>query len=125
MSPHRSASFFLSPLLNKTPSPSSFPIFTRHAILGLTKCTQLDGRAFSIACSQIDIGNAVTSLGGVGRAKKQASGHDLVEPGMPVDDVARAVVFMASQSLTTNVANMTIMCVKRPLPFHPRQKRAS
>lgn len=36
---------------------------SKHAISGLTKCTQLDGRQFNIACSQIDIGNATTALG--------------------------------------------------------------
>lgn len=42
---------------------------SKHAILGLTKCTQLDGRAFNIACSQIDIGNAVTALGNTSKPK--------------------------------------------------------
>ena len=36
---------------------------TKHAITGLTKSTALDGRAFDIACGQIDIGNAATDMG--------------------------------------------------------------
>ena len=35
---------------------------TKHAITGLTKSTALDGRAYDIACGQIDIGNAVSPL---------------------------------------------------------------
>ena len=35
---------------------------TKHAITGLTKSTSLDGRAYDIACGQIDIGNAVTPM---------------------------------------------------------------
>src|ERR1700736_2436204 len=33
---------------------------TKHAVTGLTKQTALDGRAYDIACGQIDIGNAAT-----------------------------------------------------------------
>src|SRR5690606_36548295 len=35
---------------------------TKHAITGLTKAISLDGRAFNIACGQIDIGNAATDM---------------------------------------------------------------
>ena len=35
---------------------------TKHAITGLTKATALDGRAYDIACGQIDIGNAATDM---------------------------------------------------------------
>ncbi|CDZ98581.1 Reductases with broad range of substrate specificities [Phaffia rhodozyma] len=97
------------------PRPDSAPYtMSKHAILGLTKCTQLDGRPFNIACSQIDIGNAVTSLGNTNAPKIQASGHQLVEPAFPVDQVANAVVYMASLPLGTNVANMTIMATNMP-----------
>ena len=44
---------------------------TKHAITGLTKSIALDGRAFDIACGQIDIGNALTEMAfkhDVGRA---------------------------------------------------------
>ena len=37
---------------------------TKHAITGLTKSTSLDGRAYDIACGQIDIGNAATEMAG-------------------------------------------------------------
>ena len=35
---------------------------TKHAITGLTQSTALDGRAYDIACGQIDIGNAATEM---------------------------------------------------------------
>ena len=35
---------------------------TKHAVTGLTKSTSLEGRAYNIACGQIDIGNAQTDL---------------------------------------------------------------
>ena len=35
---------------------------TKHGVSGLTKTLTLDGRAFDIACGQIDIGNARTEL---------------------------------------------------------------
>ena len=45
------------------PRPFSAPYTaTKHAITGLTKSTALDGRAFDIACGQIDIGNAATEM---------------------------------------------------------------
>src|SRR5947208_10551037 len=45
------------------PRPNSAPYTaTKHAITGLTKSLALDGRQFNIACGQIDIGNAATSL---------------------------------------------------------------
>ncbi|KAL7413109.1 short-chain dehydrogenase/reductase SDR [Mrakia frigida] len=97
------------PRMNSAPYTMS-----KHAITGLTKCTQLDGRAFNIACSQIDIGNATTALGDTSAPKAQPSGHDLVEASFPVSDVADAVVYMSGLPLTTNVATMTIMATTMP-----------
>ncbi|HQZ45452.1 MAG TPA: SDR family oxidoreductase, partial [Usitatibacteraceae bacterium] len=88
---------------------------TKHAITGLTKCISLDGRPFDIACGQIDIGNAATEM--TERMTKgivQASGQVAVEPRMDVEDVAKAVVFMAGLSLDSNVQFMTIMATKMP-----------
>ena len=43
------------------PRPGSAPYTaSKHAVTGLTKSIALDGRAFNIACGQIDIGNAAT-----------------------------------------------------------------
>ena len=88
---------------------------TKHAITGLTKSTALDGRAFDIACGQIDIGNAETPL--TARMKDgvpQASGAVAAEPTMDVEHVARAVVYMASLPLDANVLFMTVMATKMP-----------
>jgi NAD(P)-dependent dehydrogenase (short-subunit alcohol dehydrogenase family) len=98
------------------PRPNSAPYTaTKHAITGLTKSTALDGRAFDIACGQIDIGNAETPMtarmaGGV----PQANGTLVPEPVMDVDAVAKAVLYMASLPLDTNVLNLTVMATKMP-----------
>jgi NAD(P)-dependent dehydrogenase (short-subunit alcohol dehydrogenase family) len=98
------------------PRPNSSPYTsTKHAITGLTKAANLDGRKYNIAVGQIDIGNAASNMtarmaGGVLQA-------DLVmkpEPTMDVQDVAKAVVYMASLSLDSNVLNMTVMATKMP-----------
>ena len=99
------------------PRPNSAPYTaTKHAITGFTKSTSLDGRKYDIACGQIDIGNAATDMtssmtGGV----PQADGSVKPEPRMDVQDVARAVVFMASLPLDSNVLTMTVMATKMPL----------
>lgn len=88
---------------------------TKHAISGLTKTTQLDGRKFNIACSQIDVGNAATELGSAaGQGALQADGSVRSEPLIDPAEVARAVLYMASLPLEANVANMTIMATKMP-----------
>jgi NAD(P)-dependent dehydrogenase (short-subunit alcohol dehydrogenase family) len=88
---------------------------TKHAITGLTKSTSLDGRKYDIACGQIDIGNALTPLASrMTRGVPQANGEVAVEPTMDVEDVAKALVYMASLSLDTNVQFMTVMATKMP-----------
>jgi NAD(P)-dependent dehydrogenase (short-subunit alcohol dehydrogenase family) len=98
------------------PRPNSVPYAaTKHAITGLTKATALDGRAFDIACGQIDIGNAATDMarrfaGGV----LQANGQTAPEPLLDVDHVVRAVLYMASLPLDANVPFITVMATKMP-----------
>jgi len=88
---------------------------TKHAITGLTKSTSLDGRKYDIACGQIDIGNALTALAAcMTRGVPQANGETMVEPTMAVEDVAKAVVYMAGLSLESNVQFMTVMATKMP-----------
>ena len=88
---------------------------TKHAITGLTKSTALDGRAFDIACGQIDIGNAATPMTArFGAGVLQASGEILPEPTFNVEHVVRAVVYMASLPLDANVPFMTVMATKMP-----------
>jgi NAD(P)-dependent dehydrogenase (short-subunit alcohol dehydrogenase family) len=88
---------------------------TKHAISGLTKSLSLDGRAFDIACGQIDIGNAATDLTARWEdGTPQPDGSLRVEPKMDVRDVGRAVAFMASLPLDANVQTMTVMATKMP-----------
>jgi NAD(P)-dependent dehydrogenase (short-subunit alcohol dehydrogenase family) len=89
---------------------------TKHAITGLTKSTSLDGRAYDIACGQIDIGNAVTEMtAAMAQGVPQADGSVRPEPRMDVADVAAAVLYMAELPLTANVATMTVMATAMPL----------
>jgi NAD(P)-dependent dehydrogenase (short-subunit alcohol dehydrogenase family) len=98
------------------PRPNSAPYTsTKHAITGLTKATALDGRKYDIACGQIDIGNAATDM--TSRMTDGVLQADLSvksEPRMNVDDVAKAVVYMSSLSLDSNVLFMTVMATKMP-----------
>jgi NAD(P)-dependent dehydrogenase (short-subunit alcohol dehydrogenase family) len=88
---------------------------TKHAITGLTKSTSLDGRAHDIACGQIDIGNAATTLTeAMAAGVPQADGSVRPEPRIDVAEVARAVCYMASLPLDANVATMTVMATKMP-----------
>ena len=88
---------------------------TKHAITGLTKSTALDGRAFDIACGQIDIGNAATDMGnGAASGAAQADGTMRPEPLMGIAEVGRAVRYMADLPLDANVATMTVMATKMP-----------
>ncbi len=88
---------------------------SKHAITGLTRATSLDGRAFDIACGQIDIGNAATEMAGpMMTGTLQADGRIAVEPTMDVEDVARSVVFMASLPLDANVQFLTVTATKMP-----------
>jgi NAD(P)-dependent dehydrogenase (short-subunit alcohol dehydrogenase family) len=89
---------------------------TKHAVTGMTKATALDGRRHGIACGQIDIGNASTSMtAAMSEGVRQADGSVRPEPTMPVADVAAAVVLIAGMPLTSNVASMTVMATAMPL----------
>ncbi|MEL7255099.1 MAG: SDR family oxidoreductase [Pseudomonadota bacterium] len=81
---------------------------TKHAITGLTKTLSLDGRAFDIACGQIDIGNAATDL--VAGLKK----NDPELATMDVADAARSVLHMAELPTEANVQFMTVMATNMP-----------
>src|SRR5881396_1194464 len=88
---------------------------TKHAITGLTKATNLDGRAYDIAVGQIDIGNAATPMtdrmvDGV----LQPDGRKMPEPRMDAKAVGDAVAYMASLPLEANVLFMTVMASKMP-----------
>lgn len=88
---------------------------TKHAVTGLTKTLALDGRAFGIACGQVDIGNAATELtAGISAGVAQADGSVRPEPVMDVEHVADAVLYMAGLPLEANVPFMTVMATTMP-----------
>jgi len=99
-----------------TPRPNSAPYTaTKHGMTGLTKATALDGRPHDIACGQIDIGNALTAMTArMDAGVLQADGSSAPEPTMDVENVARAVVYMANLPLDANVLFMTVMATKMP-----------
>lgn len=86
---------------------------TKHGVSGLTKTLSLDGRAFDIACGQIDIGNARTDLVRNLEKARAAQGLDPL-PSMAVEDVARSVFHMASLPPEANVQSMMVMATKMP-----------
>jgi len=93
-----------------TPRPNSIAYTaTKHAVTGLTKSVALDGRAFDIACGQIDIGNARTEL-----ADRMPRSGPNVEPLMDVQHVGKAVVQMANLPPDANVLFMTLMATNMP-----------
>jgi NAD(P)-dependent dehydrogenase (short-subunit alcohol dehydrogenase family) len=89
---------------------------TKHAVSGITKTASLDGRKYNIAVGQIDIGNVASDMtlkmvGGV----PQADGTVKPEPRMPMDNVVRTFMMMASLPLDANILNVTVMA--SPMPF--------
>jgi NAD(P)-dependent dehydrogenase (short-subunit alcohol dehydrogenase family) len=98
------------------PRPLSAPYTaTKHAVTGLTRSTSLDGRAYNIACGQIDIGNAASDMSGwISSGALQANGTTMAEPMMDVAEVAQAVVYMAGLPLTANVQFITVMATAMP-----------
>jgi NAD(P)-dependent dehydrogenase (short-subunit alcohol dehydrogenase family) len=90
---------------------------TKHAMSGLTKSIELDGRAFGITCGQIDIGNTATDIMdtiGVGSGALQADGSRKVEPMFPVADAARAVLMMAGMPASASVGSVVITAAGMP-----------
>lgn len=99
-----------------TPRPRSAPYsITKHAITGLTKCLSLDGRAFNIACGQIDIGNVRTEMTvPMTKGMLQANGEYKAEPVFELQQVVDAVLYMASLPPEANVQFMTVMATNMP-----------
>ena len=98
------------------PRPFSAPYTsTKHAVTGLTRSASLDGREFDIAVGQVDIGNALTEMAmKMTKGIIQANGSIAVEATMDPEDVAKAIVYMASLPLSANVQFMTVMATKMP-----------
>ena len=98
------------------PRPNSAPYTaSKHGVTGLTKSISLDGRAYDIACGQIDIGNAETPM--TARFTKgtlQANGEIRPEPLLGISHVVDAVLFMAGLPLDANVQFLTVMATRMP-----------
>jgi NAD(P)-dependent dehydrogenase (short-subunit alcohol dehydrogenase family) len=99
-----------------TPRPNAVAYTaTKHAITGLTKAISLEGRAYNIACGQIDVGNAATALtADIAHGSLQADGSIAPEPRMNARHVADTVLAMADLPLEANVQFVTVMATKMP-----------
>jgi NAD(P)-dependent dehydrogenase (short-subunit alcohol dehydrogenase family) len=99
------------------PRPGTAPYtMSKHAVTGLTRTLALDGRRFSIACGQIDIGNALTHMASAfTEGVPQADGSVRAEAVMDVDHVAEMVLHMAELPLAVNVPFVTVMA--RDMPY--------
>lgn len=88
---------------------------SKHAVTGMTRSLSLDGRPFSIACSQIDIGNARTDMAAKqAKGVPQADGSIRPEAMIDVTHIASSVYHMASLPLEANVQFMTVMATNMP-----------
>jgi NAD(P)-dependent dehydrogenase (short-subunit alcohol dehydrogenase family) len=88
---------------------------SKHAVTGITRSLSLDGRAYNIACGQIDIGNAATEMAAqISKGVRQADGSIKAEPTMDPAHVADAVFYMAGLPLSENVQFMTVMASAMP-----------
>ncbi|GIW92694.1 MAG: oxidoreductase [Pirellulaceae bacterium] len=87
----------------------------KHAVTGITKTAALEGRAYGIACGQLDIGNADTAM--AQRARQgalQADGQVRSEPVMDVQHVAQLVAHIACLPPDTNVLSVTMLATQMP-----------
>jgi NAD(P)-dependent dehydrogenase (short-subunit alcohol dehydrogenase family) len=98
------------------PRPGSAPYTTsKHAVTGLTKCIGLDGRAYNIVSSQVDIGNALTPLTArMAKGVLQPNGTTAVEPTMDAGNVGATVLLIANMNLDANVQFVTVMASQMP-----------
>ena len=98
------------------PRPGSTPYtMSKHAVTGLTRCLSLDGRPFNIACGQVDVGNALTNMAeAMTKGVPQADGSVKVEAVMDVQNVADAVMHMASMPEGANIQWLTVMATNMP-----------
>jgi NAD(P)-dependent dehydrogenase (short-subunit alcohol dehydrogenase family) len=98
------------------PRPGSAPYTTsKHAVTGLTKCIGLDGRAYNIVSSQVDIGNALTPLTArMAKGVLQPNGTTAVEPTMAAANVGATVLLIANMGLDANVQFVTVMASQMP-----------
>ncbi|KAI0718225.1 short-chain dehydrogenase/reductase SDR [Cerioporus squamosus] len=98
-----------------TPRPHSSPYTSsKHAVLGLTKSTALDGRAFNITCTQIDIGGAHTTMSPPPQGALQPDGRRIPEAVFDAKHVGETIVHIASLPLDVTVLTFNIMATGMP-----------
>ncbi|TXT13762.1 hypothetical protein VHUM_01129 [Vanrija humicola] len=98
------------------PDSTSYTV-SKHAILGLTRSTSLDGRKYHIAATQLDIGNALTDMAkgsGAGQGTPQADGSLKVEPLFDVNEVARTLAYLAALPRNVEVLHLEILALGMP-----------
>jgi NAD(P)-dependent dehydrogenase (short-subunit alcohol dehydrogenase family) len=88
---------------------------TKHAISGLTKAANLDGRAFHIAVGQIDIGNVASDMTtAMAQGVRQADGSIKPEARMDMDGVVQTFMAMVNLPLSANILSTTVMATQMP-----------
>ncbi|MFF5792621.1 SDR family oxidoreductase [Paeniglutamicibacter sp. NPDC012692] len=102
----------------QVPRPSTVAYaVTKHAITGLTKSIELDGRAHGITCSQIDIGNAASEMMqdvGANSGALQADGSRKPEPTFDLEQAAATIEFIAASPANVAVNHVTITAAGMP-----------
>ena len=88
---------------------------TKHAVSGLTRAASLDGRAFSIAVGQIDIGNVASDMTErMAKGVAQADGSIKAEPRMDMGSVVDTFMTMSRLPLSANILFTTVMATNMP-----------
>lgn len=88
---------------------------TKHAISGLTRAANLDGRGMNIAVGQIDIGNVASDMTAkMVNGVHQADGTIKPEARMEMSSVVDTFMTMASLPLSSNILFVTVMANQMP-----------
>ena len=88
---------------------------TKHAISGLTRAASLDGRPYSIAVGQIDIGNVASDMTlKMAQGVHQADLSIKAEPRMDMSAVVETFLTMARLPLSANILFTTVMATNMP-----------
>ena len=88
---------------------------TKHAITGLTRAANLDGRAHNIAVGQIDIGNVASDMTlKMTQGVPQADGSVKAGARMEMASVVETFLTMAKLPLSSNILFTTVMATQMP-----------
>lgn len=70
----------------------------------------MDGRKYNITCTQLDIGNAQTAMGGhAAKGCRQADGSIKSEPMMDVGNVGKTIAFLAGLDPAADVLHLELL----------------